>query len=71
VVDASTGEISAKAFQFARLAIPRRVYSKSHLEYVAKVMARVKENAAHSRGYRLVKTSEVLPHFFSTFEPIT
>jgi tryptophanase len=71
VVDASTGEISARAFQFARLAIPRRVYSKSHLEYVAKVMARVKDNAAHSRGYRLVKTSDVLPHFFSTFEPIT
>lgn len=71
VVDPETGEISTRIFQFARLAIPRRVYGNGHLEYVAKVMARVKENAAQSRGYRLMKSAEVLPHFFSTFEPVT
>jgi tryptophanase len=71
VVDAATGEISPRGFRFARFAIPRRVYGKSHLEYVAKIMARVKANASQSRGYRIVKTSEILPHFFSTFAPIT
>jgi tryptophanase len=69
-VDPSTGEIAPRGFQFARFAIPRRVYGKSHMEYVAKVMARVKENAPQSRGYRLVKSADVLPHFFSEFEPI-
>jgi tryptophanase len=71
LLDARTGEIESKIFQFARFAIPRRVYNKSHLEYVAKVLARVKAKAARSRGYRLVTTSEILPHFFSTFAPIT
>ncbi|HEX2689258.1 MAG TPA: tryptophanase [Kofleriaceae bacterium] len=70
VVNPRTGEITPRIFQFARFAIPRRVYGKSHLEYVAKVMARVKQNAAQSRGYRIVKSSEILTHFFSSFEPV-
>jgi len=69
-VDAKTGEISMKVFQFARFAIPRRMYTKSHLDYVAKVMERVKERAPHNKGYRCVYAPEVLAHFFSKFEPL-
>ncbi|HWN66229.1 MAG TPA: tryptophanase [Haliangium sp.] len=70
VVDPGTGEISSRLFQFARFAIPRRVYTKGHLDYVARVMARVKEKAPQSKGYRLVYSPEVLSHFFSKFEPL-
>jgi tryptophanase len=69
-VDPKTGEIITKPFQFARFAIPRRVYTKSHLEYVAKVMARVKERAPRNKGYRLTYAPEAMAQFFSKFEPI-
>lgn len=69
-VHPTTGEIEAKVFQFARFAVPRRVYGKAHMEYVARVMHRVKQNAHQSRGYRLVYAPEVLGHFFSKFEPL-
>ncbi|HYH94562.1 tryptophanase [Hyalangium sp.] len=69
-VDAKTGELSMKVFQFARFAIPRRTYTKGHLDYIAKVMARVKERAPHNKGYRCIYAPEVLEHFFSKFEPL-
>ncbi len=69
-VDPKTGEISDKTFQFARFAIPRRTYTKGHLEYIAKVMARVKERAPRNKGYRITYAPEVLAHFFSKFEPL-
>lgn len=70
VVDPKTGDIASKVFQFARFAVPRRTYSKSHLEYVGKVLRRVKERAAENRGYRIVHAPEVLGHFFAKFEPV-
>jgi tyrosine phenol-lyase len=65
-----TGQVQARTFHFARFAVPRRVYTASHLDYVAGVMARVKENAAQSKGYRCTHAPEVLGHFFSKFEPL-
>jgi tryptophanase len=65
-----TGAIASRAFHFARFAVPRRVYTKSHLDYVAAVMARVKEGASRNKGYRCTHAPEVLGHFFSRFEPI-
>ena len=69
-VSAVTGEIVERMFQFARFAIPRRVYSKSHMEYVAAIVAAVRERAASNRGYRVTYRPEVLGHFFAKFEPI-
>jgi tryptophanase len=69
-VHPSTGDIVAREFQFARFAIPRRVYSQSHLEFVAEAMRRVKKSASHNHGYRLTYAPEVLAHFFAKFEPL-
>jgi tryptophanase len=69
-VDPKSGEISDKVFQFARFAIPRRVYTKGHMDYIGEVMARVKARASRNKGYKLVYAPAVLPHFFSKFEPI-
>jgi tryptophanase len=66
----ATGKIVTRAFHFARFAVPRRMYTKSHLEYVARVMARVRDNARHNRGYRCTHAPEVLGHFFAKFEPL-
>lgn len=66
----SSGEILTREFHFARFAIPRRAYTKSHLDYVAGVMARVKQRAPHNPGYRCTYHPEVLGHFFARFEPL-
>jgi len=68
-VDAS-GEIVEREFHFARFAVPRRVYTQSHLDYVAGVMARVKAVAPQNKGYRCTHAPKVLGHFFSRFEPL-
>jgi tyrosine phenol-lyase len=64
------GEIAERTFQFARIAIPRRVYTRSHLEYVAKVVAHAKARARTNPGYRVVDMPPVLGHFFAKFEPL-
>jgi tyrosine phenol-lyase len=68
-IDLKSGDIAQRSFQFARFAVPRRVYSKAHMEYVAEVFARVKSNASRNRGYRVVEHPDVLGHFFAKFEP--
>lgn len=65
------GEITQRVFQFARFALPRRVYTKSHLDYVGAVMRRVKQSAHRNEGYRLVYAPEVLGHFFARFAPLS
>jgi tryptophanase len=69
-VDPNTGDIVARDFQFARFAIPRRVYTQSHLDFVASAMRRVKARAKTNRGYRLTYAPDVLAHFFAKFEPL-
>jgi tryptophanase len=69
-VSPSTGDIVDRVFQFARFAVPRRVYSKSHMDFVAEIVARVVENAPKNRGYRMTNQPETLPHFFAKFEPL-
>lgn len=66
----SAGQIIDKVFQFARFAVPRRVFSKAHLDYVAEVTRRVVSVAKKSRGYRTVHKPEVLGHFFAKFAPV-
>jgi tryptophanase len=68
-VEPKSGDLVDRPFEFARFAVPRRVYGKAHMEYVAGVFAQVKANAAKNRGYRVVEKPEILGHFFAKFEP--
>ncbi|HRI50147.1 MAG TPA: tryptophanase [Pseudomonadota bacterium] len=68
-IDPRTGELAERIFQVARLAVPRRVYGKSHMDFVGLAMQRVKQRAHLSQGYKLVHQPEVLGHFFAKFEP--
>ena len=54
-----------------RLAIPRRVYTQSHIDYVAEVVLAVAERRDALRGYRMVSAPPVLRHFTARFEPLT
>jgi tryptophanase len=54
-----------------RLAIPRRVYTQSHIDYVAEAVIGVAAMKADLRGYRITKAPSVLRHFTALFEPLS
>jgi tryptophanase len=53
-----------------RLAIPRRTYTQSHIDYVIEVARDVAARASELRGYRIVKQPAQLRHFTATFAPL-
>jgi tryptophanase len=53
-----------------RLAIPRRVYTQSHIDYVAEAVIHVASQKASIRGYRMTHAPAVLRHFTARFEPL-
>jgi tryptophanase len=57
------------AMDLVRLAIPRRVYTQSHIDYVAEAVIHVASLREQWSGYRIVKGARVLRHFTATFEP--
>jgi tryptophanase len=52
-----------------RLAIPRRVYTQSHIDYVAEAVIAVAQARERLRGYRIVAAPKLLRHFTARFEP--
>jgi len=56
--------------ELVRLAIPRRVYTQSHIEYLIEVVAEVFRRREQVRGLRFRRQTKVLRHFTSTFEPV-
>jgi tryptophanase len=67
--DAKTGEMILPPFELVRLAIPRRVYTQAHLDFVIKMMQKIKERHHAIPGYRLTYAPELLRHFTARFEP--
>jgi tryptophanase len=53
-----------------RLAIPRRTYTQSHIDYVIEVCERVAARAAELPGYRIVSQPPALRHFTAHFAPL-
>jgi tryptophanase len=53
-----------------RLAIPRRTYTQSHIDYVIEVCTYVAGLAEELTGYRIVDEPGTLRHFTATFEPL-
>jgi len=65
------GSESPAAMELVRLAIPRRVYTQSHIDYVIEVVRWVAGRAAELPGYRIVDQPAQLRHFTARFEPLT
>ena len=58
------------AMELVRLAIPRRTYTQSHIDFVAEVVIDVAMGAADITGYRIVEQAPWLRHFTARFEPV-
>ena len=64
------GSETPAAMELVRLAIPRRTYTQSHVDYVGEVIAEVARRKADLRGYRIVQQAPWLRHFTAAFEPL-
>jgi len=64
------GSETAAAMDLVRLAIPRRVYTQSHIDYVAESVLAVARDVENLRGYRIVSAARTLRHFTARFEPL-
>ena len=64
------GTETAAPMDLVRLAIPRRVYTQSHIDYVAEAVIAVAQMADRLRGYRIAEAPKVLRHFTAAFEAL-
>ncbi|HEX9645839.1 MAG TPA: tryptophanase [Acidimicrobiia bacterium] len=65
-----TGADAPAPMELVRLAIPRRTYTQSHIDYVAEVVIDVASRADEISGYRIVEQAPWLRHFTARFEPL-
>jgi tryptophanase len=68
--DPTTGAFHPARLELVRLAIPRRVYTQSHMDYVVECVAEVFQNRDSLKGMRIVFEPPVLRHFTARFEPL-
>jgi len=69
-VDPATGATIHPKMQLVRLAIPRRVYTQSHIDYVIETAAEVYQQRDRIRGLRIVEAPAVLRHFTAKFTEV-
>jgi tryptophanase len=69
-LDSNHDLVTAAPFELVRVALPRRVYTQSHLEYVAEVLASIAKNPERVPGYRIEEAPPVLRHFNLRMAPV-
>ncbi len=60
----------AAPMDLVRLAIPRRVYTQSHIDYVIEVFGYMAKNRKSIKGLEIVEAPEILPHFTAKLKPV-
>ena len=69
--DPVTGEEIAAPKELVRLAVPRRVFTGSHLDYVADVIQRITARKGEIRGLKIARQATYLRHFTIELEELT
>jgi tryptophanase len=64
------GNFVAAQQELVRLAIPRRLYTQSHIDYVLEAFDGIKDLKNNSKGYKIVYEPPFLRHFTARLEPI-
>ena len=68
--DPDSSEIVYPKLELVRLAIPRRVYTQSHMDYVAETLAKIAQRKSGIHGYKFTYAPELLRHFTAKFEQL-
>ena len=66
----NAGKLIPSRMELVRLAIPRRVYTQSHIEYVIEVFEKLVEGKNKVRGYEITYEPKFLRHFTAKFKPL-
>ncbi|MDD5362104.1 MAG: tryptophanase [Ignavibacteria bacterium] len=61
------GKLIPADMELVRLAIPRRVYTQSHIEYIIEVLCEIKKNKDSIRGIKIIEEPKFLRHFTAKF----
>ena len=69
--DPESGETLYPDLELVRLAIPRRVYTNSQMQYVAENIIELYENRENIKGYEIEYQAQVLRHFTARLRPLT
>lgn len=64
------GNLVPAPMELVRLAIPRRVYTQSHIEYVIEVFEKLLENKEAVKGYKIIEEPAFLRHFTARYIPV-
>ncbi|MBK6914838.1 MAG: tryptophanase [Ignavibacteriales bacterium] len=56
--------------ELVRLAIPRRVYTQSHIDYLTEIIIEVFKNRSKLHGYKIIYEAPMLRHFTAKFQPL-
>ena len=67
----ATGKFIAPPMELVRLAIPRRVYTQSHIDYVIESVIEVFQNRSKLKGLKIVFEAPMLRHFTARFEQLS
>ncbi len=68
--DPETGQESAAPMELVRLALPRRVYTQSHVDYMVEAILAFAQRRERVGGFRFTYQAPVLRHFPARFEPL-
>jgi tryptophanase len=64
------GDLIPAALELVRLAIPRRVYTQSHIDYVSEIIIEVFKNKKDIKGLEILEEAQMLRHFTAKLKPI-
>lgn len=67
---ADDGSLVPATLELVRLAIPRRVYTQSHIDYVAEVIIDTYQERNQIKGLRIIEEAPLLRHFTAKLEPV-
>lgn len=64
------GELISPPMELVRMAVPRRVYTQSHIDYVIEVVIELYQKRKELPGYKIIYEAPLLRHFTAKFEPV-
>ncbi|MDA0986749.1 MAG: tryptophanase [Bacteroidetes bacterium] len=69
--DEQLNKFVAAPNEYVRMAIPRRVYTQSHMDYLVEVGEEVYKKREELSGFKIIKEPKLLRHFSAHFEPLS